>query len=110
MNTTEEMPYCIWYPEVASIQTYREIASRYPSMLYQEARACAVAGYTDLYKELDVLPDVHITEEARECGNMAIYDIIMTEPVRYDIMDDYRCKIDAEDPERANLNGDTCVC
>jgi len=109
IDTIEGMPYCIWYPGVASAQTYQEIATRYPAMLYQVARACAVAGYTDLYKQLNVLPDVHIAEEARECGNIAIYNLIMAQPARYDIMDDYQRRIKSEDPKRAYLNGDTCV-
>jgi hypothetical protein len=33
-------------------------------MRYQVGRACAAAGYFDLYKELDLLPDVSIAEEA----------------------------------------------
>ncbi|CBF71445.1 hypothetical protein AN6781.2 [Aspergillus nidulans FGSC A4] len=37
---------------------------QYPSMRYQVGRACAAAGYFDLYKELDLLPDVSIAEEA----------------------------------------------
>lgn len=62
----EETPYRIWHPEVASESTYRCLVQRYPHMACQVARACAVAGYTDLYLELDIviLPDAHIAEEA----------------------------------------------
>ncbi|KAK5174157.1 uncharacterized protein LTR77_001237 [Saxophila tyrrhenica] len=68
-------------PETAEENTYRELAQRYPQMKYQVARACAVAGYDKLYQELDVLPETHIAEEARECGSTAIYDQIMAAPV-----------------------------
>jgi hypothetical protein len=49
-----EFPYCIWHPEVATEATYRNLASRYPQMRYHVGRAYAVAGYTDLYWELDL--------------------------------------------------------
>ncbi|KAB5571727.1 hypothetical protein GE09DRAFT_1282248 [Coniochaeta sp. 2T2.1] len=42
------------------------LARRYPQMRYQVGRACAVAGYTDLYKELGLLPDITIAEEAQD--------------------------------------------
>lgn len=38
-------PYCIWYPDVATENTYRDLAIRYPDLRYQIGRACAVAGY-----------------------------------------------------------------
>ncbi|KAJ5212101.1 uncharacterized protein N7498_003747 [Penicillium cinerascens] len=101
-------PYCIWYPELASLETYREVARRYPSMRYQVGRACATAGYTDLYKELDLLPDVSIAEEAREVDKDAdIYKIIMSAPQRYAIMNDFTRSINLESPQTpAFLNGD----
>ena len=52
-----------WYPEVASEDTYRELVQRYPEMRYQ-VESCAVAVYTELYRELDLLPRLHIDEEA----------------------------------------------
>ena len=30
----EEVPYCIWYPKVASEDTYRQLAEKYPQMRY----------------------------------------------------------------------------
>ncbi|KAJ5589468.1 hypothetical protein N7537_012146 [Penicillium hordei] len=100
-------PYCIWYPEPASEETYREVARRYPSMRYQVGRACATAWYTGLYKELDLLPDVSIAEEARDVDEDAdIYKIIMSAPRRYVIMDDFSRSIDLESPQTpAFLNG-----
>jgi hypothetical protein len=106
----DDVPYCIWHPQTASEATYRELVHRYPRMVYHVGRACAVAGYTDLYKELEILPDVHIAEEARECGSMAIYDDIMSRPVRYDVMNDYECIIGADPRSGVHLNGDTAVC
>ncbi|EME81303.1 uncharacterized protein MYCFIDRAFT_81375 [Pseudocercospora fijiensis CIRAD86] len=107
----EETPYCIWHPEVASESTYRQLVTAYPQMSYQVGRACAVAGYSDLYKELDIVPEVHIAEEARECGNLAIFDRIMAQPTRYEVMNDYTRTINASSANLpvAHLNGDTAV-
>ncbi|KAJ5685671.1 hypothetical protein N7536_008290 [Penicillium majusculum] len=102
-NPTTE-PYCIWYPEPASEETYREVARRYPSMRYQVGRAYAAAWYTDLYKELDLLPDVSIAEEARDVDNDGIYKIIMSAPQRYVVMDDFTRSIKSP-PISAFLNG-----
>lgn len=106
---SHEVPYCIWHPDTASEATYRELVRRYPSMAYQVGRACAVAGYTDLYRELDILPEVHIAEEARESGSVAIFDDIMAQPRKYNVMDDYTCSINPDDPQPGCLNGDTAV-
>ena len=100
-------PYCIWYPEPASEETYRELARRYPSMRYQVGRACAAAWYTDLYKELDLLPDVSIAEEARNAAEDAdIYKIIMSAPQRWAVMDDFTRTVNLKNPQApAFLNG-----
>lgn len=57
----------------------------YPDMIYHAARSCAVAGYFDLYLELQVLPEVHVAVEARDAslarknkGSEAIYEQIMS--------------------------------
>lgn len=109
LYASDEIPYCIWHPDTASEETYRKLVERYPQMMYQVGRACAVAGYTDLYKELDILPDVHIAEEARECGNMAIFEAIVSQSIRYSIMNDYERAIDVGNLKPMNLNGDTCA-
>ena len=105
-----EMPYCIWYPDVAREDTYRQLAAKYPGMCYQVGRACAVANYVGLYKELGLLPDVHIAEEARDNNAMKIYNLIMTSDVKYDVMDDYTRTVNLESPKAGvHLNGDTAV-
>lgn len=109
MDLPEEIPYCIWQPEIASEHTYRQLVRDYPNLAYQVGHACAVAGYTDLYEELDILPDVHVAEEARECGNLAIYEMIMSAPARYDIMDDYNRRVNPDNRKVSHLNGDTAV-
>lgn len=81
----------------------------YPQIGYQVGRACAVAGYLKLYKELDILPDVYIAEEARGCGNNTIFDNIMAHLVRYNVMDNYMRSINIECPQPGYLNGDTAV-
>lgn len=127
ISAAEEFPYCIWYPDTASEDTYRQLARRYPQMRYQVGRACAVAGFKDLYSELDLLPDVSIAEEARDSvlrgrsqggeedrninGSQEIFDQIVRQPVRWQVMDDYRSSVDLDSPKpaRYGLNGDTAV-
>ncbi|KAJ5686563.1 hypothetical protein N7536_009182 [Penicillium majusculum] len=108
MQNPATQPYCIWYPELASEETYREVARQYPSMRYQIGRACAAACYTDLYKELDLLPDVSIAEESREVDKDAeIYKIIMSAHQRYIVMEDFSRSVHLETPRTpAFLNGD----
>jgi hypothetical protein len=106
------IPYCIWNPNVAEESTYRELARRYTVMRYQVGRACAVAGYSTLYRELDLLPDVSIAEEARdntETG-LEIFQEITEKYPRYAIMDDYTRSVNLNNP-RVNcfMNVDTQV-
>jgi hypothetical protein len=112
--TNETSPYCIHYPDVASEEAYRDLAKRYPNIRYQIGRACAVAGYAGLYRELDLLPDVSIAEEAREnrdsAGAQEIFAHIMAGPVRYRVMDDYTLTVNADRPEApASLNAEMAV-
>lgn len=113
IGTDDVQPYCIWYPDLATEDTYRSLASRYPHMRYQIGRACAVAGYVALYEELRLLPDVSICEEAREGlseGSRAIYNQIVSQPVRYAIMNDYERSVNEADPKPgSHLNGDTAT-
>jgi hypothetical protein len=104
-----ETPYCIWHPDIATEDTYRELASRYPDMKYQVGRACAVAGYVDLFSELNLLPEVHIAEEARESGCSRIYELIMSNNIKYEVMNDYSRTINIDKPRQASLNGDTAI-
>ena len=110
-------PYCIWYPRVAKEETYRQLATAFPDMRYQVGRACAVAGYSRLYSELDLLPDPCIAEEARENtvgpaaeGARHIYDQIMAAPTRFGVMNDYERTVQSHKPKMgACLNADTAV-
>lgn len=109
MQDPATQPYCIWYPDLASEETYREVARQYPSMRYQVGRACAAACYTDLYKELDLLPDVSIAEESREVDkdkDAEIYKIIMSAPQRYVVMEDFSRSVLENPRTPAFLNGD----
>ncbi|EAU33973.1 conserved hypothetical protein [Aspergillus terreus NIH2624] len=113
LEAPEAQPYCIWNPDFASEHTYRQVVQQYPSMRYQVGRACAAAGYFNLYRELDLLPDVSIAEEAREGnteGGEQIYQLIMSSPVRYAVMDDFARSINLDSPPwPAFLNGETHV-
>ncbi|KAL0933884.1 uncharacterized protein CTRU02_210683 [Colletotrichum truncatum] len=104
-------PYCIWYPDLATEDVYRELALRYPDMRYHVGRACAVAGYTTLYNELDILPDVSIAEEARDNSkSTSIFESIMAQDIKYRVMDDYTRTVHLEHPSAgAFLNCDTAV-
>lgn len=109
-NDKETTPYCIWYPDVASEETYGELARRYPELRYHVGRACAVAGYTGLYRRLGLLPDVSIAEEARDNGSTEIFEDIVSSPVRYRVMDDYTLSVNLSNPiSPAFLNADTAV-
>lgn len=112
-------PYCIHYPRIASESTYRRLATTFPQLRYQVGRACATAGYSQLYSELDLLPDACIAEEARESskgstavaeGAQRIYEYIMAAPTRYNVMNDYTRTIqDDQSHPGACLNADTQV-
>ncbi|KAK2613101.1 hypothetical protein N8I77_000030 [Diaporthe amygdali] len=108
----EHVPYCIWHPDVPSEDTCRRLVQRHPDMKYHVGRTCAVAGYVGLYRELDLLPDVSIAEEAREAGSISleIYEDITQRLVRYSVMDDYTRKVDSEHPRQgAFINCDAAV-
>ena len=108
MNDPEDFPYCIWYPDTATEATYRALAARCPQMKYLIGRACAVAGHVKLFHELDLLPESHIAEEARDNQQWEIYEAIMKAEVRYNAMDDYMRTV-FDKPIRGHLNGDTAV-
>ncbi|KAI8293126.1 hypothetical protein K4K56_005365 [Colletotrichum sp. SAR 10_98] len=114
MASHDDKPYCIWHPDVASEETYRQLAKRYPDMRYVVGRACAVAGYAGLYDELGLLPEISIAEETRDNfsneGSKAIFDTIMCQPVCYAILDDYSRSSHPDRPTSpAFMNGDTAV-
>ncbi|KAL5048110.1 hypothetical protein BDW71DRAFT_196484 [Aspergillus fruticulosus] len=72
LEVPEAQPYCIWNPDFANEDTYRQVAQPCPSMRYQQ--------------ELDLLPDVSIAEEARDGhteGGDQIYILIMSSPINY---------------------------
>ncbi|THX56761.1 hypothetical protein D6D11_03400 [Aureobasidium pullulans] len=109
MKDPEEFPYCIWYPSRPDRDTCRKLIVQYPWMKYQVGRVCAVANYDDLYKELDILPEVGIAEEARENGSEAIYSAIVKQPVKYAVFNDYSNSLVLENPPISPMNGNTCV-
>ncbi|KAL4937827.1 hypothetical protein BDV06DRAFT_226610 [Aspergillus oleicola] len=79
-------------------------------MPYQVGRACTVANYVGLYKELELLPDIRIVEEARDNKATEIFDSIMASPVKYDVMNDYNRTVNLESPKVAlYLNSGTAV-
>lgn len=109
LDSQDYIPYCIWHLEVATQDTCRQLVRHYPYMAYQVGRACAVAGYTQLYHELGILSNVHIAEEARECSSLDICYAFMSQPVRYDVINDCERRLEMEDPQPAHFNGDMVV-
>jgi hypothetical protein len=57
-------PYCIWYPETAKEDTYRKLYKIHPEMAPMIARACSVAGYINLLREMDFPPEIHCLKDA----------------------------------------------
>ena len=98
MTEEQQIPYCIWHPDLATEKTYRRLVIRYPHMRYHVGRACAVAGHFGLYMELDLLPDLSIAEEARDnrqnTGSRQILEGILAQPCRWIVMNDYNRCID----------------
>lgn len=112
MKEPQRFPCCIWCPDLASKDTYRELARRYPQMRCHVGCACAAAGYTILYHELALLPDTSSAEEARDAGQQGIdiFRTIMAQPVRYSIMDDYSLSIRLDNlKESLGLNDNAAV-
>lgn len=116
MSEPDEFPYCIWHPDVPGEDTLRALVQGYPQMLYHAARACAVAGYIDLFEELDPLPEVHIAEEAsyfsaekRIKGSQEIYERIISKQVKFAIMNDYTRTVDMTNLQIASLNSNTAL-
>ncbi|KAI1169947.1 hypothetical protein F4777DRAFT_592335 [Nemania sp. FL0916] len=79
-------------------------------------RACAVAGYVGLFKKLELLPEVSIAEEAGDCavagneGSSTIYDIIIRQPLKFSVLDDYARSSQLDNPRHVvGLNGDTAL-
>lgn len=114
INSEEEYPYCIWHPDIATEATYQQLISKYPGMRYQVGRACAVAGYVNLYFSLNLLPDVSIAEEALASqfnpNSKLIFDDIISRPLKYAVMNDYTRLLNlVNPPPGAQLNDDTAV-
>ncbi|KAK0648738.1 hypothetical protein B0T16DRAFT_456198 [Cercophora newfieldiana] len=66
LNSSAEFLYCMGDPDVTSEETHREFGRCCPWIRYHMGRACAVAGYATLYKELSLLPDISTAEKARD--------------------------------------------
>ncbi|KAI1028858.1 hypothetical protein LB503_002598 [Fusarium chuoi] len=109
----EDIPYCFWHPDVPIQDTLRQLLKAHPtlSMRYKIGRACAAGGYVELYKELDLLPDAAIAEEARDNlpASQGIDDLVMGAKSLYRVRDDYNLCLFDEPEARVFLNGDTCV-
>lgn len=68
--------YCIWYPDLAEEETYSQLLVHKPELKYHVGIACSLAGYTKLFKQLDVLPDINMLSNAKILGHHDIFDHI----------------------------------
>lgn len=109
MHVPDHFLYCIWHPKTPDQDTCRALLQRYPQMNYQNGRVCAVAGYSNLFRELHLLPEVHIAEEARDNDNLDLFDAIVSQPIKYAVFNDYKRTYEPDAPRPTPLNGDTCV-
>lgn len=88
--------YCIWFPEVASEETYRTLYQMYPHLTCLIARACAVGNYLNLYKETGLFPEQHVLDEARALNHQDFVDYIVStckDGIIYECMTDLGSKI-----------------
>ncbi|USW55965.1 hypothetical protein Slin15195_G092840 [Septoria linicola] len=79
LRVPEHRPYCIWHPQIPSEDTCRQLVKQCPEMAY---------------RELIVVPEIHVAEEARKSGSYEIFEQIMSQPTRYSVMNDYTRSID----------------
>jgi hypothetical protein len=109
MQDPENLPYCTWHPRGPIEDTCRALVHRYPHIAYQVSRVCAVAGYNDLYCELNLLPEPHIAGEARDNAAIAIYNAFIAHPVKCAVFNDHETSYDPDTRRVVTINGDTCV-
>jgi hypothetical protein len=50
LKNPEYLPYCIWYPDIASEETYRTISHHIASITCATPPDCAATGYINLYE------------------------------------------------------------
>lgn len=73
--------YCIWCPRPPTEETLRQLYRLKPSLKYLIARACAVGDYVDLYKQLNVLPEVHVISEMVEYLSTEMMNFVVGKPI-----------------------------
>lgn len=96
--------YCIWYPEIASEKTYEELYTKYPKFKYIIGRACIIAGYTNLYKKLDLLPDATIYYEIINSDKKDFVHLMENRDNFYAILNDSFRSYEDSSPEIINIS------
>lgn len=68
---SQNLPYVVWYPTLASENTYRELARRCPKIKTAVLRASIFGNYQSLFDDLvnEMSPDCGLMEEARTSFN-----------------------------------------
>lgn len=61
---------CIWYPEQATEQTYRELYNMNAGFSHQIAKACIIAGYNTLLVSMNIRVTTSLIMEACFIGNV----------------------------------------
>ncbi|KXN73997.1 hypothetical protein CONCODRAFT_3072 [Conidiobolus coronatus NRRL 28638] len=105
----ESLPYCICFPRVTCEYTYRELYRRYPELMYNIARACAIADYRQLCNELNILSETNLMTEAYYTdGNTRSHLLNLDKPM-YAVMDELKAEI--INPRQVVHNfGCTAIC
>lgn len=70
--------YCIWYPELPTEETCRQLYFLHPEMKYQVVCVCVHKAYNALFKELNILPDEGLLTLAEENNNFQLVEYINT--------------------------------
>lgn len=94
LSFVHEDIYCIWYPKLASEETYRQLYRMNKSFAYQIARACAVGNYVELIKELNIKPEMSVLFEAYNCKSIEVYEYMHNKAlesgiITYQMQDEY---------------------
>jgi hypothetical protein len=65
----DELPYCIWFPQLANRRVYEGLVRLRPNMKLQAARACIVANYQPSFEKIDPPYDSAFVKEAQASPN-----------------------------------------
>jgi hypothetical protein len=68
--------FCIWYPDTPTKDTYRKLYKTHKEFAYQIAHGCMLSKYNDVFKEINVLPEILSLMGAEASNNLELYKYI----------------------------------